>query len=77
LKKKSARFKPGPSMNPTPPDHEALPWRRGGLVSSNDPESHAVGSVVTVRAPKSNTSRVMTQSKRDTQVLQVMGLNVR
>jgi hypothetical protein len=39
-------------MNPTPPDHEELPCRRGGLVLSNDPESHAVGSIATVRAPQ-------------------------
>jgi hypothetical protein len=56
--RKSVRFKPGPSMNPTPPNPEALlPWRRGGLVSSNDPESHAVGSIATVRASISNTSK--------------------
>jgi len=64
-------------MNPTPPNPEALPWRPGGRVSSNVPESHAVGSIATVRVSMSNTSRIMTQSKRNKKVLQVMGLNVR
>jgi len=64
-------------MKPTPPDPKALTWRRGGPVSSNDPESHAVGSIATVRISMSNTSRVITQSKRNTQVFHVMWLNVR
>jgi hypothetical protein len=42
-----------------------------GLVWSSDPESYAGGSRATVRLPKSDRSKVMIQTKRLTQILQV------
>ena len=44
-----------------------------GLVWSDDPESYAGGSVPTGRASIPDRSKVMTQTKGDTLVLQVWG----
>ena len=45
-----------------------------GLVQSHNAESYAGGSVASGRAPMPDRSKVMTQTKRDTLVLQVGGL---
>ena len=44
-----------------------------GLALSGDPESYAGGSVATGRAPMPGRPKVMTQTKTDTQILQVGG----
>jgi hypothetical protein len=44
-----------------------------GLVWSNDPESHAGGSIATGRATHAGQSKGMIQTKRDTLILQVGG----
>jgi hypothetical protein len=45
-----------------------------GLVLSHDPESYAGGRLLLVGPPMPDRSRVMTQTKKDTLVLQVGGL---
>jgi hypothetical protein len=43
------------------------------IVTINDPESYAGGSIATGRAPMPDRKKVMTQTKRYTLVLQVVG----
>jgi len=44
-----------------------------GLARSHDPESYTGGSLLLVGSPMPDRSKVMTQTKRNTLVLQVWG----